>query len=532
MHQTFADVAPSGPLTAEVCIVGAGAAGQTLAKRLADAGRDVLLLESGGFDYDPAVQALNEAENTGLPYYDLERARLRFFGGTTAIWGGRTCRLDPIDFEARDWIPFSGWPFAAGDLAPYYQAAEAQLELLSDHHAIHVLDRLKSRPRLNRDVIDADYWQFDLKIDRFTADHRRDLLGHPRLRVVTGATVTEVALGPAGRAVSHLGVADLSGRRARVEARTFVVACGGIENARLLLASRSVRPNGVGNDSDWVGRGFMEHIHCRGGEIVAERPLSVLGMGTAFRMRGSRFAPAYRSGDGLQRREGILNCSFTINVRKPPGLPMSSFMKGFNFMRHAMAVPDKGWRKTWYAVKHGGTRLQEMLDPVRPWLLTKTKDRRIYAVVRTEQAPNPDSRVTLDPTASDALGLPRARLHWAASELDKRSVAVTMRALGEELERLGLGTVKPSPWLDDPAVPWEFDPLISKNPIAGYHHMGTTRMADDPARGVTDGDGKVHGLGNLYVAGSSLFPTSGWANPTLTIIALALKQADHLAAKG
>ncbi|MCC7267831.1 MAG: GMC family oxidoreductase [Caulobacteraceae bacterium] len=529
MHQTFADVAASGPLTAEVCIIGAGAAGQTLAKALADAGRQVLLVESGGFDYDPGVQALNKAENTGLPYYDLERARLRFFGGTTAIWGGRTCRLDPIDFEAREAIPLSGWPYGSETLAPYYDRAERQLELLSDYHTMHVLDRRASLPRVNRDRIDADYWQFDLHIDRFTASHRREILDHPRIRVITGATVTEVVAAANGRSIAGAAVADLQGRQTRIEARTFVLACGGIENARLMLASRSVLPNGLGND--WVGRAFMEHIHCRGGEIVTDKPIRVLRMGKAFRMRGSRFAAAWRSGDALMRQEGLLNCSFTVNVRRPPGKPLSAFMQGFNYMRHSMAAPSRGWRSVWYAVKHGGTRLQEMVDPWRAYAMTRTSDRRIYAVVRTEQAPNPDSRVTLDPASRDALGMPRGRLHWATSPLDKRSVALTMQALDGELRRLGLGRVELSPWLADPAADWVFDPLISKNPIAGYHHMGTTRMADDPARGATDGDGRVHGIENLYVAGSSLFPTSGWANPTLTIIALALKQADHLAAR-
>ena len=121
--------------------------------------------------------------------------------------------------------------------------------------------------------------------------------------------------------------------------------------------------------------------------------------------------------------------------------------------------------------------------------------------------------------------------HWAVSEIDKRTVLVTMQALDAEVRRLGLGRVEPMPWLTDPAVPWEFDRLISKNPIGGYHHMGTTRMSAEPTRGVTDGNARVHGLANLYVAGSSLFPTSGWANPTLTILALAFRLADHLAAR-
>jgi len=521
MLHSLSDLAPGFRLEADVCVVGAGAAGQTVAKALADRGREVLLLESGGVDFDATVQDLNEAANVGLPYYDLRRARLRFFGGTTAIWGGRTCRLDPIDFELRDWVPLSGWPFGAAELEPHYRRAEARLELISEHMEQHVFDRLARAPRLDRDLIDASCWQFDHHIDRFTAAHRDDVLRHPRIRVLTQATVTRIVAGSG--AVSQLELTNHARHGASVIARDHVLACGGIENARLLLAS------GLGGD--WVGRCFMEHVHCRGGEIHADRPIAVLRIGRSFRFRGRRFAAAIRPGVPLQRRERILNASFTINVRKPPGRPIGTFMTGFNFMRHSMAVPNKLWRKCWYALKHGGTRFQEWADPYRPWLLTKISDRRVYAVVRTEQSPNPESRVTLDPATCDALGMPRVRLHWAVSELDKRSVLVTMQALDAEFRRLGLGRVEPMPWLSDPAVPWEFDPLISKNPIGGYHHMGTTRMCADPARGVTDGNARVHGMANLYVAGSSLFPTSGWANPTLTILALSFRLADHLAAR-
>ena len=168
MLHSLNDLDPSARLEADVCVVGAGAAGQTVAKALADAGRDVLLLESGGIDFDATVQALNEAANTGLPYYDLLRARLRFFGGTTASWGGRTCRLDPIDFETRDWVPLSGWPFGPAELEPHYQRAEARLDLISEHMDRHVFDRLPRTPPLDRDRIDASYWQFDHHIDRFT----------------------------------------------------------------------------------------------------------------------------------------------------------------------------------------------------------------------------------------------------------------------------------------------------------------------------------------------------------------------------
>lgn len=147
-------------------------------------------------------------------------------------------------------------------------------------------------------------------------------------------------------------------------------------------------------------------------------------------------------------------------------------------------------------------------------------------MLRAEQSPNPDSRVILS-GERDRTGMPRVRLDWRLNRLDVESARGLVEGLGEAVAREGLGTVEPAPWLSGEA--WETDELVSAHPVGGFHHMGTTRMADSPGKGVTDGWGKVHGLPNLYIAGSSLFPTSGWANPTLTIIALSLRTADRIA---
>jgi choline dehydrogenase-like flavoprotein len=149
-------------------------------------------------------------------------------------------------------------------------------------------------------------------------------------------------------------------------------------------------------------------------------------------------------------------------------------------------------------------------------------------LVRAEQAPNPQSRVMLT-SETDATGMPRVALDWRLQDVDVRSVAVLLGALDGELRRLGLGEVEPAEWLAGGG--WETDPLISSHPIGGYHHMGTTRMGTNPANSVTDEAGRVHGLGNLWIAGSSLFPTGSWANPTLTIVALALRSAARISAE-
>jgi choline dehydrogenase-like flavoprotein len=277
-----------------------------------------------------------------------------------------------------------------------------------------------------------------------------------------------------------------------------------------------------------VGRFFMEHPHARGAEILDADLLTLLRLGKSFRFKGSRFAAAMRPAPALQRQAEILNTSFNINVRQRPDEDLQPAMKLFNLMRHKLAAPNQFWRKTWLAIKHSGVWVQEQIDPWRPYALYKMGLRGAYVVVRTEQSPNPDSRVMVSAHERDALGLPQVQLNWQLSALDKKSIKVTMESFDAELRRLNLGRLALSPWLDDPAQAWKFDMLISKNPIAGYHHMGTTRMSDTPQTGVVDANAKVHGIDNLYVAGSSVFPTSGWANPTLTILALAMKLGDHL----
>ena len=169
-----------------------------------------------------------------------------------------------------------------------------------------------------------------------------------------------------------------------------------------------------------------------------------------------------------------------------------------------------------------------LTGPFHPWLMKRLSGLDLTLVVRAEQAPNPDSRVKLG-EQKDAVGMPRVALDWRLSPLDVDSVTGLVDAVGRESQRLGLGTVEPASWLTLGDKRWRSDELVSAHPIGGFHHMGTTRMASDPRRGVTDGWGRVHGLPNLHIAGSSLFPTAGWANPTLTILALTLRTADRIA---
>lgn len=528
MHVDLGESAPPR-LEAEVAVVGAGAAGLTLARRLVEGGRSVLLLESGGLDYEAATADLNRGFNVGQEYYPLEDSRLRFLGGTTAIWGGRVAEFDAIDFEKRAWVPHSGWPIGAEVLAPYYRQARRLLDLPEEWPA----PQRSLLSRLDPALIAHQDWLIDPKFDRFGHAAQRELFDHPRLTLVTHATVREIRVASEGGRIEALDVVGPGGEPTEVVAHDFVLAAGGLENPRLLLASNRVMPKGLGNDHDLVGRFFMEHPHGRGGRVVAPAGLS-WKLIEAFQKRslGSFEAAALvRPADELQRRRHILNSALALAVRPVAGGRQPALTSVYLAAKHRFEPTRRG-RVAWRVYKSAGRALRQSVGPLIWWLRSQRKGNELALVLRAEQAPNPDSRVTLHPNERDETGLPRIVLDWRMSPLDRVSAAELVRTFGEEVRRLRIGKVEEAPWLHDEANDWVSDPLVSVHPLGGYHHMGTTRMAEDPRFGVTDGHGRVHGLPNLWIAGSSLFPTGGWANPTLTILALALRQGDRLLGRG
>jgi choline dehydrogenase-like flavoprotein len=245
-------------LEAEVCIVGAGAAGMTLARDLMKAGRDVCLLEAGGMDYENETQTLSAGRNIGSEYYDLDHSRLRFFGGTTNIWGGRSVPLDAIDFEKRDWVPHSGWPIKLDDLQEYYRIAHNSLELGDYDYEVGNWQKLQLKPiDFDPEKITTRFWRFDHLEERFNSRRSDDMVAAANVKIVLHANTVGIQAAENASSVTHIDSESLNGKKLRVNARHYVLACGAIENARLLLMSNTVEANGIGNQYDQLGRYFM-----------------------------------------------------------------------------------------------------------------------------------------------------------------------------------------------------------------------------------------------------------------------------------
>ncbi len=519
----FNQTAPGSDLSADLCIIGAGAAGIAIAREFAGSGTQVIVLESGGFEFEQDTQDLYDGENVGLPYR-LTENRLRFLGGTTNHWGGLCAPLDEIDFRARPWVPDSGWPITGADLQPFYERANPICQVGRFLYGEDVWKNTKIKP-LGFDPAKIEYVFKSLNLPplRFGDAYGGDLRKARNIRLFLHANAVNIELSADGRRVAHVDVRSLQGKAGRVRARYFILACGGLENARLLLVSNAQEPSGVGNRTGIVGRYFSEHPQFWIGLVFPKDGESLRADSAPIFIKGIRLVQHLRASPEVQRRERLLNSIIFMDefLKRDTGLAAArDIMKALRTKGEKLrGLDEKVWRilmdldeiavNVWRRFVLG----RSTLPPVD----------RIELQVESEQAPNPESRATLM-AAKDALGLNRLSVRWSMAGNQEKETAIYLgRLIAAEFGRLGLGRIK----LDE-EISYGKDPT---KPYCMCHQMGTTRMSDDPGKGVVDRDCLVHGLGNLYIAGSSVFPTMGSVNPTLTIVALALRLSDHLKAK-
>ena len=444
-----------------LAVVGGGLVGLTLARELGDR-VDMLIIESGGVERAPEYDDCNSGDCAGLPY-PLTETRARQFGGGTSLWAGYCAPFDAHDFAARPWVAASGWPLPADEVRRYYPRAAASLNI-GDHRfdAAGVAARLGiALPTFGAPVVPS-LWRFGSPTLRLN-EQALARFSSSDLLTLLHATVVDIRLDADHSAVTGLVVRTLNGRQGRIRADHVVIACGGIEAARLLLNADSQVPGGIGNAHDLVGRCFMEHPHL---------PIAVLDLAEKDGLCG--FIQKYESGAG----EILFNLGLDVDAQESLGL--------LNARAHVYRTPRMG------------------------------PDESPHIGLFLEQAPDRDSRVRLG-ERTDAVGMRRIVLDWRVSELEWRTYREAGALFRRAFDDAGCGRVTSLGASGDESL------VLHSN-----HQLGTTRMADDPSLGVVDANGRVHGLSNLHIMGGSVYPTVSWANPTLTLMAMTLRLADHL----
>lgn len=498
----------------DICVAGAGAAGIAIALDLADRGHGVVLLEAGSLDYQEETQDPYVGDIVGQPYHDLATTRLRFLGGSTNHWGGMCTHLEPYDFEKRPWIPYSGWPIGFEDLRPWYELAHPWVELGNfDYRRDAIVPKDTRFLPVDNRRLTHKMWHFSQPPTNFGVEYRTKLEATPSLDVFLNANLVDIKLDPLSEQVQEFVIRSYQGKQTIVRARHYVLAMGGLENPKLLLSAKSERPQGLGNERDLVGRFFMEHLNTDAGQVATSDNQWAASYAALF--RNNRQYRAYLvASQQQQAQRQILGSAVSLGqlfFARERSVAFESLHKIRMAWRRGRFPDDLGAHIVNIIKDASGLKesIEERFDPT------------IYLYTEGEQAPNPSSRVVLS-DEHDALGLPRIRLDWRLSEIDKRSIRETALLIGQELGRMNKGRVGLPSWLLEERIA-DDDPLIG-----AYHHMGTTRMGSDASIGVVDANCRVFTTKNLFIAGSSVFATGGAANPTLTIVALALRLADHL----
>jgi choline dehydrogenase-like flavoprotein len=484
---------PAGTvLEPDLAIVGGGPAGITLALALARSPIRVALFEGGGLTFEQSTQALYGGMNSGVRYLPLDACRMRYLGGSTNHWGGWCKPFDAIDFEKRDWVPHSGWPFSIEELKPHFKRAQDLVEAGSwgYDNSTFMMAALAPVLKLGDGGVYTSWFQFSKTRDgvlptHFGERYSDDLKRIPNLRVYLHANVTALNIAANAASLNTMDVATLGGGKFSVRPKMAVLAMGAVENARLMLASNGAAAAGVGNQNDLVGRFFADHpiprdtatLVCFAGEMAGY-------YFNAAPVNGALIRAAYAPTDDFKRSAKVMGSLTT--VENP--VEMTELDKAA-VVTAALAVgADASYAKA-YSVGCG-----------------------------LELQPDPERRLTLTDTR-DALGMPRLRLTNRVSDSDFQRYRDTMKELGRQLLAAGSGMIRlnyrtRAEW--EGALDW------------GDHHLGTTRMHTDPKQGVVDANLRVHGLSNLFIAGSGVFPTYSASNPTMNLVALTLRLAQHI----
>lgn len=514
-------------LETDICIIGAGVAGVTLAQEFADAAFKVCLLESGGIGPDNATQALYWGQNVGLPYYPLDVARASAIGGSGHRWnidlndgsfGVRLHPLDRHDFEERDWVPDSGWPFGKEQLDPFYARAQDVCQVGANTYAVDDWENPHQTPRLpfQTDRVQTTIFQF-MRRTVYIEAYRKLIDRAANITTLIHGHATELQTSENADNVNSICIRTLSGNTFGIRARYVVIAAGALESPRLLLVSNRTEACGLGNRNDLVGRFFMEHPHLWSGRFIPSDESLVRRTGL-YRLHWARQTPIMGKltiAEAVQRSEKLLN--YCVSIHPEPYRLRTDVAPDWPVVSWPLLQAGNFEYPSQPKYAHSSVRQEVRNTLSRVYRTFKKKPVHFTLNHMSEQLPNRDSRVMLS-TEKDLFGRPRIQLNWQVKPMDIRTIIRSQQIIDEELRRAGLGRLIID--LKEALPPADLH--------GGWHHMGTTRMHADPAKGVVNGNCRVHHMSNLFIAGPSVFPTGGYANPVLTIVALSIKLADHI----
>lgn len=539
-------------LKSQVCVIGAGAAGVTLALELAQKGIEVILLEAGGLDANALPDDDLEGNIADHQFHaPLTECRSRQLGGTTALWVGRCLPMDPIDFEKRDYVPNSAWPVQFEEIARHYPRANAYC-----HAGDYAYDLTQALPNAPSSLVPGfqnesvscsrlERWSLPTQFGRH---YRKALIGHRNIRLIANAFCINIKLGPLRRSVDSVTVASEPGRHFRVEAQAYVVAGGGLESTRLLLASNATDSEGIGNTYGHLGRYYMGHLFgsIAGIRFLGDPRKTVYGferdrggvycrrrfwitpkaqqkeklLNTALWLTNPSAADPNHGSGILSAAYLALNLPYIRDILAPPAIQkaFSGQSRPESYWPHIRNIVSDFPRTAGFTSQF----LFRRFVPRRriPALFIYNRFNRYDLYYHAEQTPQWHNRVSLHDQC-DRFGMPRLHVDFRFSPQDIDSVCQAHRLLAgqlEERQKLGIFTYKQD----------DIRSLVSAQVRDGFHQIGTTRMSASEKDGVVDSNCKVHSVANLYVCSSSVFPTSGQANPTLTIVALAIRLANHL----
>ncbi|MDM5264397.1 GMC family oxidoreductase [Sulfurovum sp. XTW-4] len=482
----------------DICIIGAGIAGITLALSL-DTKFNVLLLEGGGMDYSEESQELYRGESTGFDSsYPIKHRGGRWLGGSSNLWAGRCHPYTDSDFKKREYIQYSGWPISKKDLDPYHEKTREILDLPPKTQNVFYKGWTDVVEKPNEYFSPLDF-MYSFPPTNFKIKYEDTLRKSKNIFCYVNANLTDMALNEELSDVSAIQVRNYKEGVFEAYADTFVLAAGGIENPRLLLNFNKQLSKGIGNDNDLVGRFFSDHPHSHIAYFLLEDDAA----------------------DAFLNKEKPETMQYATSVLTPT----EKFQDKEKMENYILRVTPNTF--VFSKSVHFRHKLKSIIcatDITRNIVekYTSCEDYEGYFLLLQEQEPNPKSRVTLG-EERDRFGLKRPIVNWTFVENDMQTAKKAIIPFAKSFAASGMGRVKIDDWVLQKNI--QFD---TKHTSGGFHHMGTTRMAHSPKEGVVDKNTKVFGIGNLYIAGSSVFPTGGCANPTYTIVQMTLRLADHL----